>query len=96
MSMVEALGGLDVGAANKKAITEWLAANSKDPPDVCCCKLQNIRDDGKHTIIAGMRHIAIRDSIISAVIQIGAVVKSDSPPPSNLEDEVAAWLSALG
>jgi len=96
MAMVESLATLDIGATNKKRLTEWLQSNVDAPPDVCCCKIQSIRDDSKSMIIVGMRHVSCRDAIISSLVQVGAVVKSDAPPPSNLEDEVAAWLAALG
>ena len=44
-------------------------------------------------LIVGMRHVEVRSTVVAACEQVGMTVRPDAPPPSNLEDEVAAGLA---
>ena len=95
VAMVEQLSKLDVGGANKTALSEYAKACEATPPNVCCCKLASVRSAGQIMIILGHRELAIRETVNASLIQVGFRVKTDSPPPSPLEDELGGWLEAL-
>ena len=98
-AFIEALVVEDVGALNKGIIQDVATALKDEMPDVAVCKLKSIRDPAKSMVILNLRNLQppnARSAILDGCKQLGCEVKSDTPPPSPLEDEIAAWLTALG
>ena len=98
-AFVDALVVEDIGAQNRAVIQALSDALKEEMPDVSVCKLKSIRDNDKAMIIMNLRNLqppTVRTAILDSCKQLGCDVKSDTPPPSPLEDEIAAWLTALG
>lgn len=84
------------GKANCEKIKRYLADLGETPPDVGVCKIKNIRGPDRTMILLGIRFVPIRTQILDACRQLGYEVRSDAPPASAAEEELSAWLEALG
>ena len=83
------------GGSNVTAIKTHLDTLGDHLPDVQICKLQTIRDSASVMILMCLRWSPVREAILSACTQLGYLVKSDAPPPTQAEDEVSAYLDKL-
>ena len=86
----------DGGKSNAEKIKAWATELGETLPDVSVCKLKSIKDPDKSMVLIAMRWIPVRPQILDCCLQLGYEVKCDTPPTTAAEDELSAWLEALG
>ena len=99
-AMLSFLSTADVGAANKTALGQILAAMETAPvaemyAAIPICRLEKAYEQDKLKLIVAAKEINHQNLIRNSMEQLGHKCKVGQPPPGYLEEELEAFLDAL-
>lgn len=105
VELVTTLAAMDVGAATRQTLQGMLDSVERHASpqtflaqQIQVCRLESIKQEGKAKLVMNLNRVdpSIRTAIIGALTQTGADHKAGAAPPGYLEDEVSAWVTAIG